>query len=318
MIFVLLHLVVGWDSPVKVRHQSGLISPVRMEKDALKKRPVLAKHGGIAEENLKGVVISADAARLEHFQSEWPKGIPLEVSRGTQPKDLALYENLFSWKYHFYEWANHFPRRFSDPGAKLVAAAHHKALESVAEKPDGWYMIFEDDASLSMDMHRFASRIQPDAKYIDLNPISKEGPGCHDPTVPGFSEYAKCRSCYGQVGYALKPSTAREVMDNVFPLSEPIDIAICRYFLGQGEHSGNYLSLDDSVVQGPFESLKHARDDVLKTQVSLLPHVPDIILMVGWLSFVLVNVWLWRRDQNVKDANNRYLRLRLSAHVNQI
>ena len=284
---------------------------------------------GLSTTNVTAIVISGDAHRLGRFRQQWPPGVSLEVMKGTSFEDLGAFHSIFSWRWRAYEWWQSHTKSDGSLGDALVTAAHYKVLKDIAARDSGWFAVFEDDAVLHhMNLTRLVESLPPDATVVNLYPggignnesnYSSNHLGlsvpCRQPSgFHGFETFA-CDGlvgciCGGMVGYLVSPRSAHHLLQVIFPISEPIDLAVWTNLAGRilpGGISippapGVYLSTVDLVQHGSYDSLKWRTTFSHPCTASLIPSVPDSFFAVFALLLCMLGCLATCRTSNKKLA----------------
>lgn len=130
------------------------------------------------------------------------------------------------------------------PGIAGCAASHVRAWEHIRNNKMGWTLILEDDAHFHPQFMQLFSKywehVPKDAKIVF--------PGfCAESSVEQTHELVIKKEVMCLQGYMLSWEGAQYLLDNLLPLSQPVDIAIDNHF----KHiDGSYIFNGNVIIDG--------------------------------------------------------------------
>lgn len=130
-------------------------------------------------------------------------------------------------------------------GIAGCAASHIKLWKHIVEYKLGWTLILEDDA------HFHPKFLELFYKYWEHVPLEQAKiiylGYCTDSFIEQTPEIIIEKSVMCNQGYILSWVGAQYLLDNILPVSQPIDIAIKTHF---DEKGGSYIFNGNAVVNG--------------------------------------------------------------------
>lgn len=269
---------------------------------------------------LQGVVLSASDERLVNFRKQWPGRLPLDVVYGPAEHELPANRRLFTREYRWFHWLHYGQDHVGDD---LVAVGHHRVLQHIAEatSPCTWFAVFEDDAMLSgWNYTRLLATVPADAELVSLFPRgipetstfwdrcrSGSGDFVHFQCGGAFWTGADMCGCGGTVGFLITPARARAVLESLFPLSQPVDLALWQQQAPRAWHGNPFVSAPPGVyvatansttIQHPGDdfklyhhvSLKNAANIRYDHMTTFITGLPDLLVLPAIAIFLVFGV----------------------------
>jgi len=146
------------------------------------------------------------------------KGIPIQAVEGNELRSVSskIYQPNPNYEMTRNEVA--------------CALSHIKALQTIATKVNGIYMIIEDDISFRSDALGVLKRLSRDLNKIpewDIVMLGCRLANGKDEFIPTTIPYLyKSGLCLGTWAYLVNPKSAKKILKGIFPIQMPIDITI--------------------------------------------------------------------------------------------